>query len=150
MNAKSIPRVRVSLVKEADTPGLASPSISRPADVVSLLTEAANSDREHFLCVHLDARNRVISMDTVSIGSLNASLVHPRECFTAAILCKAASMILAHNHPSGDPTASREDIELSKRMVQAGELLGIEVLDHIIICPDGKFLSLKEAKLMLE
>ena len=141
-----VSKVRVSLVREACN--LMPPQISCPEDSIALLAEAALSDRECFLCLHLDARNRVISVETVSVGSLNSSIVHPRECFIAAILNKAASIILAHNHPSGDPTPSREDIELTRRMIQAGDILGIEILDHIIITPQNRILSLKEANLM--
>ena len=92
----------------------------------------------------LDARNQLLGINTVSVGTLNSSIVHPRECFKPAILMGAASIILAHNHPSGDTTPSREDIELTKRLRDAGEILGIEVLDHLIIT-DTSSLSLKEA-----
>lgn len=139
-------KVRVSLVREAfDVKPL---QITTPSDTVSVLGDVAVSDRECFMCLHLDARNQVIGVETVSIGSLNASLVHPRECFTAAIINKAASVILAHNHPSGDPTPSREDIELTRRMRQAGDILGIEILDHIIITPQKRIVSFKEANLL--
>jgi DNA repair protein RadC len=140
-----VSKIRVSLVKEAFD--VKPHQITCPTDAIPLLEEAACSDRECFLCLHLDARNQVIAVETVSIGSLNASLVHPRECFTAAIINKAASVILAHNHPSGDPTPSREDIDLTRRMQQAGDILGIEILDHIIITPQKRILSLKEANL---
>ena len=89
-------------------------------------------------------RNQVIKTDTISIGSLNASLVHPRELYAPAVGISAASVILAHNHPSGDVTPSKEDISLTKRMVQAGQIMGIEVVDHLIVASD-KFLSMKEA-----
>jgi DNA repair protein RadC len=133
--------VTVGLVKDAPDP---ESDICQPADVLPLLKETRGSDREHFICLHLDARNRVNSMETVSVGSLNATLVHPREVFKAAILNNAASIILAHNHPSNDTTPSKDDIELTRRMVKAGEIMGIEVLDHIIVGPDS-FLSLREA-----
>ena len=89
-------------------------------------------NKEHFVMLYLDSRNKLI-IDDVSVGTLNASLVHPREVFAEAIKNKAASVIVAHNHPSGDLEPSQEDIDLTKRLVEAGELLGIEVLDHIII-----------------
>ena len=98
---------------------------------------------EHFIVMLLNTKNRVTAVSPVSTGSLNASIVHPRELFQRAILGNAASLILAHNHPSGDPTPSPEDIELTKRLVDAGKLLDISVLDHIII-GDGCFASLKE------
>ena len=98
---------------------------------------------EHFIVMLLNTKNRVTAVSPVSTGSLNASIVHPRELFQRAILGNAASLILAHNHPSGDPTPSPEDVELTKRLVDAGKLLDITVLDHIII-GDGCFVSLKE------
>ena len=98
---------------------------------------------EHFVAVMLNTKNRVLAVSTVSVRSLNASIFHPRELFQRAILTNAASVVLAHNHPSGDPTPSPEDIELTKRLVEAGKLLDIAILDHIIIGA-GKFASLKE------
>jgi len=95
----------------------------------------------------LDARNRPIGANTVSIGSVSASLVHPREVFKFAILANASSLILAHNHPSGDVSPSRDDIELTRRLVEGGTLIGIDVLDHLVLS-DGDFLSLKEKGLM--
>ena len=100
--------------------------------------------KEHFLVMLLDVRNRVLAMPTVSIGSLTASVAHPREIFREAIRYSAANMILIHNHPSGDPTPSREDLQLTRQMMRAGEIMGIPVLDHVIIAGDG-FLSIKEA-----
>lgn len=135
--------VTIELVK--DSPDLSN-GITRPDDVATLLEDIRHADREHFVCLHLNARNQVNCIETVSIGSLNASLVHPREVFKAAILNNTASVIIAHNHPSNDTTPSREDIELTHRLVQAGEIMGIEILDHIIVSPDH-FLSLKEANL---
>ncbi|MCZ6634368.1 MAG: DNA repair protein RadC [bacterium] len=120
------------------------PSISRPSDVVGLLTDIKDRRKEHFVAFFLNARNQVICREDVSVGSLNASLVHPREVFAPAVGSSAASVILAHNHPSGDVTPSQEDIELTRRMVQAGEIMGIEVLDHIVVGSE-RFLSMKEA-----
>lgn len=122
------------------------PSISRPVDAVGLLADIKDRRKEHFVAVFLNARNQVICREDVSVGSLNASLVHPREVFAPAVGSSAASVILAHNHPSGDVTPSREDIELTRRMVQAGEIMGIDVLDHIIVGAN-RFLSMKEAGL---
>lgn len=122
------------------------PSISRPVDVVSMVADIKDRRKEYFVAVFLNARNQVICRETVSVGSLNASLVHPREVFFPAVGSSAASVILAHNHPSGDVTPSKEDIELTRRMAQAGEIMGIEVLDHIIVGPE-RFLSMKEANL---
>jgi DNA repair protein RadC len=99
--------------------------------------------QEHFVCLYLNTKNQVIHRKTVFIGSLNASIVHPREVFKEAIKRSAASVICAHNHPSGDPTPSREDIEVTKRLAECGRMIGIELLDHLII-GDRKFVSLKE------
>ena len=94
-------------------------------------------------CTKYSTKNHVIAVTTVSVGSLNASKVHPRELFQSAMLGNAASLVLAHNHPSGDPTPSPEDIELTKRLVEAGKLLDIAVLDHVIV-GENMFVSLKE------
>jgi DNA repair protein RadC len=103
--------------------------------------------KEHFLLVILNTRNRITGVVTISVGTLNASLVHPREVFQKAIAHYASSVVLAHNHPSGDLDPSEEDLRITRRLVEAGKLLGIEVLDHIIIT--GKeHLSLKEKGLM--
>ena len=119
--------------------------IEGPEDVARYASPLLRFEqKEHFLVMLLDVRNRVLAMPTISIGSLTASVAHPREIFREAIRYSAANMILIHNHPSGDPTPSREDIRLTKQMMKAGEIMGIPVLDHIIIAGDG-FLSLKEA-----
>ena len=118
--------------------------ITSPADVLPEIRHIRDLNKEHFVAIFLNARNQVTKTDTISIGSLNASLVHPRELFAPAVGISAASVILAHNHPSGDVTPSKEDISLTKRMVQAGQIMGIEVVDHLIVASD-KFLSMKEA-----
>lgn len=99
--------------------------------------------QEHFVVAYLNTKNQVIHRQTIFIGSLNASIVHPREVFKEAFRRSAASIICFHNHPSGDPQPSREDIEVTKRLVECGKLLGIEVLDHLII-GDKKYVSMKE------
>ncbi|MGE7759041.1 RadC family protein [Peribacillus sp. NPDC097895] len=99
--------------------------------------------QEHFVCLYLNTKNQVLQKTTVFIGSLNASIVHPREVFKEAFKRSAASIICLHNHPSGDPSPSREDIEVTKRLVECGKIIGIEVLDHIII-GEHKYISLKE------
>lgn len=115
-----------------------------PQDVADLVMEdMRHLDREHFNLLALNTKNQVLANVQVSVGSLNASPVHPREVFKEAIRRSSAAIILLHNHPSGDPTPSREDIEVTKRLADAGKLLGIEVFDHIII-GDKKFVSLKE------
>ncbi|MCM3692257.1 RadC family protein [Neobacillus niacini] len=99
--------------------------------------------QEHFVCLYLNTKNQVLHKQTIFIGSLNASIVHPREVFREALKRSAASIICLHNHPSGDPAPSREDIEVTKRLVECGKMLGIDVLDHLII-GENKFVSLKE------
>lgn len=119
--------------------------IEGPEDVARYASPLLRFEqKEHFLVLLLDVRNRVLAMPTISVGSLTASVAHPREIFREAIRYSAANMILIHNHPSGDPTPSREDVQLTKRMMKAGEIMGIPVLDHVIIAGDG-FMSLKEA-----
>lgn len=120
--------------------------INSPAMVYELpflREELISTDREKFICLHLNAKNRVTSWELVSIGTLNSSLVHPREVFKGAILANAASIILCHNHPSGDAEPSEDDIVLTKRLAKVGELLGISVLDHLVFT-DTNYLSLKE------
>lgn len=89
--------------------------------------------KEYFMALHLDGKNRMVCIDMVSIGSLNQSIVHPRELFKTALLSSAAAIILIHNHPTGDPTPSMEDIEITRRLREAGDLIAIKVLDHIVI-----------------
>lgn len=108
-----------------------------------VMEEMRRLKQEHFVLLLLDTKNQVVHKQTIFIGSLNASIVHPREVFREAVRRSAASMICIHNHPSGDPTPSEEDIQVTKRLVDAGKMIGIEVLDHLII-GDRKFVSLKE------
>lgn len=122
--------------------------ISSPDDVVDfLLPKLEDTKREHFFALLLDTKNKVIKVHTVSVGTLDASLVHPREVFKEAIASSAASIIVAHNHPSGDPTPSTEDRQVTTRLVEAGRLLGIEVLDHIVL-GDDHGVSFKKLGLM--
>ncbi|PLT32398.1 DNA repair protein RadC [Bacillus sp. V5-8f] len=99
--------------------------------------------QEHFVCIYLNTKNQVLHKQTIFIGSLNASIVHPREVFKEAFRRSAASIICLHNHPSGDPTPSREDIEVTKRLAECGKIIGIDLLDHVII-GEQKYVSLKE------
>lgn len=136
-----VPVYRVTLVREEIAPG-ASPrrALRASADVAALLRPLfAGLDREQFAVVLLDAKHRPIGMNVVSVGSLTASIVHPREVFRPAVALPAAAVILAHNHPSGDPAPSPEDIEITRRLRQAGEILGISVLDHVILGDEGHF-----------
>ncbi|HUW24369.1 MAG TPA: DNA repair protein RadC [Patescibacteria group bacterium] len=108
--------------------------VINPGDIFKLVkSKITKSNKEHFLVISLDTRNIVLGIDSVSIGTLNASLVHPRETFETAITRHAAQVIIAHNHPSGDVEPSEGDIETTTRLKEAGELLGIEVIDHLII-----------------
>lgn len=123
-------------------------AIRSPEDVAQyLMPKMRDAAKEHFVSVLLDTKNRVMKTLTVSVGSLDASIVHPREVFKDAIAASAASVIVAHNHPSGDPTPSAEDRQVTARLVEAGQLLGIEVLDHLII-GDGRWISLKAQGMM--
>ena len=122
--------------------------VSSPQDVVDLLMdEMQYLKQECFKTILLDTKNKVIKVEEISLGTLSASLVHPREVFVKAIRQHAAAIILAHNHPSGDTEPSAEDKNITKRLVEAGELLGISVLDHIII-GRGTFLSFKQQKIL--
>ena len=119
-------------------------SVRSPRDVSALVMEEMRFlDREQFRIVLLDAKNHVLGVRTVSVGSLSSSIVHPREIFKEAIARSSAAIILVHNHPSGDPTPSREDVEVTRRLVDAGRLLGIEVLDHVVV-GDNEYVSFKE------
>ncbi len=119
------------------------PLVKTPDDVAALVRgRLKGKKKEYFLVLLLDTRNRLIKVSEISVGSLDTSIVHPREVFKEAISASAASVIFVHNHPSGDSTASEDDIGLTKRLAEAGEIMGIDVLDHIII-GDKQHLSLK-------
>ncbi|MBS4212432.1 RadC family protein [Neobacillus rhizophilus] len=119
-------------------------NVKSPEGAYKLLKQfLVEADREYFLVVCLDTKNQPTAINVCHMGSLNASIVHPREVLKPAILSNSASIIVAHNHPSNDPTPSKEDIEVTKRLIEAGKIIGIEVLDHLIVCAD-KFVSLKE------
>lgn len=123
-------------------------TVSSPEDVVSLMMPRLKYEqKENFCVILLDIKNHLLSIQTISVGSLTASVVHPREVFKAAVLESAASMILVHNHPSCDPTPSREDVSLTNRMVKAGELMNIPVFDHIIV-GGNEYVSMKEKGLI--
>lgn len=119
-------------------------TIRSPRDGANYVMEEMRTlNQEHFVVLFLNTKNEVIHQQTIFIGSLNSSIVHPREVFREAVKRSAASIICFHNHPSGDPTPSQEDIHVTRRLVDSGKMMGIEVLDHIII-GDRKFISLKE------
>ncbi|GFE60600.1 JAB domain-containing protein [Geobacter sp. AOG2] len=106
---------------------------SSPDQVFATFGFLRQETKEYFFAIHLDGKNRICCVDEVSVGSLNQSIVHPREVFKTALLSSASAIILLHNHPTGDPTPSREDIEITKRLREVGEIIGVRVLDHIII-----------------
>ncbi len=138
----------LELAKLLNTPKSLPSVIRSPQDAYELLYgELAYLQKEHFVCLFLNTKNHVISKETISVGSLNATIVTPREVFKAAIKRSSAALICAHNHPSNDPTPSPEDISLTSRLVQVGEIIGISVLDHLII-GGQEYVSLKERGLM--
>lgn len=118
-----------------------------PQQVYELFCDLIHETKEHFLSLHLDGKNRIVCFDRVSVGSLNQSIVHPREVFKGAILSSAAALILVHNHPTGDPAPSAEDIAITKRLSEVGELIGIRILDHVIV-GDGQYVSFVERGLL--
>lgn len=123
--------------------------IASPEDAAGILREYLEDvDREHFVVLILNTRNEPNSISTVSLGTLNSSLVHPREVFKVALLANGTAVILAHNHPSGDPSPSKEDIDITSKLAEAGGILGIPVLDHIVIGVKGKFVSFKQKGLL--
>ncbi len=137
-------KIKVLQLKEEFTNYDVRPLMSDPTKVYELLKPMFLSDKESFLLLSLNTKNGVIAIRTISIGSLNANIVHPREVYRAALFDSAANIIVAHNHPSGDPTPSREDIDITKKLLEAGNLLGITLLDHVIV-GDGRHFSMKEA-----
>lgn len=127
-----------------DLSGAERPIIRSPHDAANLMMPRLRFEtKEQFIVLMLSTKNHVLAMPVISVGTLNASIVHPREVFRQAINFSAAAMILVHNHPSGDPSPSKEDIDLTAQMVEAGKILGINVLDHVII-GDKRYVSLKE------
>ncbi|MGI6308040.1 MAG: RadC family protein [Dethiobacteria bacterium] len=123
-------------------------SLNSPQEVAGFLMEEMRYyHKEYFKIILLNTKNQIISLEDISVGSLNASIVHPREIFHVSIKKSAAAIILVHNHPSGDPHPSREDLEVTTRVAEAGKILGISVLDHLII-GEGKYFSLKEKGLL--
>jgi DNA repair protein RadC len=123
------------------------PAILTPQDVVAQLTELRLNKKEHFIVLYLNARNQLMHKETISVGTLNANLVHPREVFEPALKHSAAGIMVAHNHPSGDPKPSEDDIKLTKRLTEAGEMMGVQIMDHIIVAKNSH-LSFREEGLM--
>lgn len=144
----TIQHVSTYLVREATA--ASAETINGDTDAAQMFREAFDfdhADREVFAAIALNTKNRVLGVWQVSIGSLNASIVHPRELFRTAVMLGAASVVVGHNHPSGDPTPSGADIQLTRRLVKAGDVLGIEVLDHIVV-GDTSHVSLRDQGLM--
>ena len=141
--AKRINIVSIKMVKESSFL-YQTRTISSPKDAYEMIKEQLEGlDREQFIIACLNTMNEPTNISVVSVGSLNKAIVHPREVFKTAILSNAASIMAFHNHPSGEITPSQQDIQLTNRLYEAGELLGIKLLDHLII-GDGTFTSLKE------
>ena len=135
-------------VSEATTNYLKTGSrYTSPSQVYEMFSFLMQETKEMFICLHLDGKNRILCCDLVSIGSLNQAIVNPREVFKTACLSSAAALLLIHNHPTGDPSPSSEDIAITRRLKEAGEILSIKVLDHIII-GDGEYLSFVERGLL--
>lgn len=142
-HAKRVQIVQVKLVREKSIL-YKERKIRSPHDAYILMKEfIGDADREHFVVLCLDTKNQPTCIQVVHIGSLNASIVHPREVLKSALLSNTASILVGHNHPSNVPTPSQEDIEVTERLKEAGKILGIDLLDHLIICSDS-FISLKE------
>jgi DNA repair protein RadC len=141
----SIPGFRIALVREPGVKLAGRPQARVLAEAAPMLAQYIGEvDREVFVIAMLTVRHRVIGLHTVSVGCLTSSLVHPREVFKPAILAGSAAILAAHSHPSGDPEPSSEDISLTRRLAAAGQLLGIELLDHVILGEAGRFVSLRE------
>lgn len=139
-----IPSVKIQLVKDGSINAAERPYINTPDDVSAIMRPVVELlAEERMYALLLSTKNRVNAIQEVSVGTLNSSVVHPREIFKAAILSNAASLILVHNHPSGDPTPSPEDVALTKKLIEAGLLLNIPILDHVVM-GDRRYASLKE------
>jgi len=134
-----IPRIQISLVKEiyVSNPSFSCSQAIAEGEIAE--KELRHSDREKFICLHLNIKNQIISYEVVSMGSLTSSIVHPREVFKAAILANVASVVFLHNHPSGSTEPSLDDIEITNRLCKAGAILGINILDHLIITRNDYF-----------
>ena len=147
--ANFIQRYDVRLVRDGRISIMEAPVIIRtPSDALPVLeAELSELAYERFIALALNTKNHVNAVLPVSSGSLNASIVHPRELFQRAILSNCASLIIAHNHPSGDPTPSSEDIQLTRRLVEAATILDIPILDHVIL-GYGKWMSFRERGLI--
>lgn len=136
---RSIKAVFTNEVVREEAPPWVTKRCSSARDIYELFHDLTRETKEHFVALHLDIKNRIVCYDTISVGSLTASIVHPREVYKSALLSSAAAILFMHNHPSGETTPSREDLEITTRLKEAGELLGIRVLDHIILGEKGYY-----------
>ncbi len=133
-------KVKSLEVREIDYSYEKRPMINGMDDVVKAVKPMiADANKEFFIALFLNTKNGIIRQEVISVGSLNANIVHPRELFRTACMVSASSIIVAHNHPSGDPTPSREDMEITKKLAEAGKMMGIELLDHVIIGYDRNY-----------
>ena len=140
-----IPRYRLVLVRDGSLATEWNKQVRQPGDVAAFMAPlAADLDREHFWVLLLDGKNRAIGLNLVSIGSLTAALIHPREVLKPAIVGNAAAIVLIHNHPSGDPAPSAEDAALTRRLCEGADLIGVRILDHIVLGEAGSFRSLAD------
>lgn len=135
------------LMDRARVPEDSRPCIQGPRDVLAQVDDIRRRHKEHFVGLYLNCRNQVLHKELISLGTVNASLVHPREVFEPAIRLSAVAVILSHNHPTGESQPSDEDVALTRRLAQAGTLLGIDVLDHLVVTKLG-YLSMRDARLL--
>ncbi|MBI4346121.1 MAG: DNA repair protein RadC [Elusimicrobia bacterium] len=135
------------LVRRFDRPAESAPDVGGPRQVYEQLHWLRRRRKEHFVALYVNARNRLLHVETVSIGTLTASLVHPREVFGPAVERAAAGLIVAHNHPSGDPRPSAEDRAATRRLERAGRILGVPLLDHVVVAESGYY-SFREEGLL--
>lgn len=146
VNVYTLKMVRERTEKyEFEASSISSPAVAR--DIINTVVELNTAAVEKFGIICLNVKNHIVGIHIISVGLLSSSLVHPREVFKSAMLNNAASIVLFHNHPSGDPEPSREDLDTTKRLVEAGELMGIKILDHVIV-GENRYISFKEQGLL--
>lgn len=150
MTPCAIPRYTIELIREPTSPYTTPQHYESPHQTFAYLKPILeHQDREHMYGVFLDTKHRIIGMHHIAMGSMNQAIIHPREVFKCAILLNAAALVIAHNHPSGDPTPSTDDRLLTKRLADAGAILGITLLDHLVI-GDNRFYSFAEHGTLLD
>jgi len=142
------PLYKVMLVQDASVQ-IANRLIQAPEHAAKIVTDYLRGvDREHFVGLYLNTANNLITIHTVSVGTLNSSLVHPREVFKIALMVNAASVVVSHNHPSGNAEPSQEDLAITKQLVEAGKILGVPLYDHVIVTEGNGFTSFSERGLI--